>query len=118
MASAFHCAVGYGDPDRVSSYIRLLRILKSHKIIFQNNLCDHSNLERKVLLGSHEDTLKSRRKDDAYVIPIKDAVVPDGGRFEDDDPDTHDFVLFILNEPAEFGDKGIVLFWFTQLNPY
>ena len=102
----------------MSSYIRLLRILKSHNIIFQNNLCDHSNLERKVLLGSHEDTLKSRRKDDAYVIPIKDAVVPDGGRFEDDDPDTHDFVLFILNEPAKFGDKGTVLFWFTQPNPY
>ena len=102
----------------MSSYIRLLRILKSHKIIFQNNLCDHSNLERKVLLGSHEDTLKSRRKDDAYVIPIKDAVVPDGGRYVLEDPDTHDFVLFILNEPAKFGDEGIVLYCVTQPNPY
>ena len=75
-------------------------------------------VKRKVMLGSHKDTVRRRRSKDAYVIPIKDAVVPDGGRFEDDDPDTHDFVLFILNEPAKFGDKGIVLFWFTQPNPY
>ena len=102
----------------MSSYIRLLRILKSHKIIFQNNLCDHSNLERKVLLGSHEDTLESRRKDDAIVIPIKDAVVPPGGRYEDDDPNTHDFVLLILNEPAKFSDKGMVLYCDKQPNPY
>ena len=122
MASAFHCAVGWKDPDRVSFYIRLLRILKSHEILFQNNLCDYSNLERKVLLGSHEDTLKSRRlaRRRGYVIPIKDAVVPDGGRFEDDNPDTHDFVLLILKEPAKFGDKGMVLVLHcdTQPNPY
>ena len=92
----------------------------SHKNIFQNNLCDYSNLKRKVLLGSHSDTNKIRRGfvKNGYVIPIKDAVVPPGGRYEDDDPNTHDFVLFILNEPAKFGDKGIVLFWFTQPNPY
>ena len=92
----------------------------SHKNIFQNNLCDFSNLKRKVLLGSHSDTNKIRRGfvKNGYVIPIKDAVVPPGGRYEDDDPNTHDFVLFILNEPAKFGDKGMVLFWFTQPNPY
>ena len=91
----------------------------SHKNIFQNNLCDFSNLKRKVLLGSHLDTTKIRRgfgKDDAYVIPIKDAVVPPGGRYEVDDPNTHDFVLFILNEPAKFGDKGMVLYCVTYRN--
>ena len=89
-------------------------------MIFQNNLCDHSDLQRKVLLGSHEDTVRRRRSKDAYIIPIKDAVVPDGGRFEDDNVDTHDFVLMILNEPAKFGDKGMsmVLYCATQPNPY
>ena len=127
MASAFHCAVAWNPPDapdeiRVSFYIRLiLRILKSHKIIFQNKLCDWSNLERKVLLGSHEDTKKIRRKSsDAYTIPIIDGVVPDGGRYREDNPDTHDFVLLILKEPAKFGDKGMVLVLYcdTQPNPY
>ena len=87
-------------------------------MISQNNICDHSNLKRKVLLGSHKDTVRSRRSKDAYVIPIKDAVVPDGGRFEDDNVDTHDFVLMILNEPAKFGDKGMALYCVTQPNPY
>ena len=92
----------------------------SHKKIFQNNLCDYSNLKRKVLLGSHSDTNKIRRGfvKNGYVIPIKDAVVPPGGRYEEDDPITHDFVLFILNEPAKFGDEGIVLYCVTQPNPY
>ena len=97
-------------------HIRLLRILKSHKILFQNNLCDFSNLKRKVKLGTHEDTVTSHRS--GYIIPIKDAVVPDGGRFEDDNVDTHDFVLMILNEPAKFDDKGMVLYCVTQQNPY
>ena len=67
-------------------------------------------------MGSHVDTVKSRTTN--YVIPIKDAVVPDGGRFEDDNVDTHDFVLMILNEPAKFDDKGMVLYCVTQPNPY
>ena len=89
-------------------------------MIFQNNICDHSNLKRKVLLGSHEDTVKIRRGfvKNGYVIPIKDAVVPPGGRYEDDDPNTHDFVLLILNEPAKFSDKGMVLYCDKQPNPY
>ena len=90
----------------------------SHKNIFQNNLCDFSNLKRKVLLGSHSDTNKIRRGfvKNGYVIPIKDAVVPPGGRYEDDDPNTHDFVLLILNEPAKFDDKGMVLYCVTYRN--
>ena len=40
------------------------------------------------------------------TIPIKEALVPPGGGYVQNDPDTHDFALMVLEKPAVWNEKG------------
>ena len=43
---------------------------------------------------------------DWVTIPIKEALVPPGGGYVQNDPDTHDFALMVLEKPAVWNEKG------------
>jgi len=63
-------------------------------------LCDHSDGERKAILG--RTGIDMKKKDSYYMIPVIEARAPPNGWLSYGNYKTHDFALLILQKPAVY----------------